>query len=269
MLLTVIGALLLLVFATQTFIAVAQTSARGAKTNLAFLSMIPLNFWSWIAAAETAAWHLKWFAIPATFLVLWFSRKLYRSVAKAPDQFCGLRYARRGYIASLAFPALILFFIGITVPVRLEHRQWGIEEGLKAQARRIDRGLDEYREAFGSFPDSLSDLNRLPDNDHSLATALQNLDPSGYRPSAELAAMPKQKPATLRGAAIRNASLSTSDDAITERLSFTNYELLLPGPDKQLGTEDDLILRDGLVTKASSLPRHAGSIAPSGTLVRR
>jgi len=266
--LVVTGALLLLVFLTQTFITLAQTSARAAKSNLAFLSMIPVDYHPWLAAAETAAWRLKWFAIPVSIFVFWFSRKLYRSVASSPDRFCGVRYARRGYLASLAFPLLILILIGITVPVRLEHRRWGIEEGLKAQAHRIDRALDEYRERFGSLPDSINDLNRLPDADHSLAAALKSLDVSGYRPSAELAVVPKQKPQTLRGAAIRNASIGGAEDTITERLSFTNYELSLPGADKQLGTEDDLILRDGVVYKGSETPRHPGSITSIKTSKR-
>jgi len=252
------GALLVLVFLTQTFVALGQFSARGAKSNLAYLSMIPFDFWSWLAAGETAAWRLKWLAIPVTIFVLWFGRKLYRSIAASPERFCGIRYARRGMIASVAVPALILILIGITVPTRLEYRQLGIEAGLNAQARRIDRALDEYRATFGTLPDNISDLNQLPDPDHSLATALSSLDVSGYRPSAELAAVPK-KPQKLNGAAIRNASISGGDDAITERLSFTNYELPLPGADKILGTEDDLILRDGIVDKASGAPRRLGS----------
>jgi hypothetical protein len=257
--LTIFGALLGLVFLTQTFMALAQSSGRGAKSNLALLTMVPTDWRPWLAAAETAAWRLKWVAIPVTIIVLWLGRKLYRSVMDSPDRFCMLQYARRGYIASMAFPLVILVFIGITVPERLNQRQDGIEAGLKAQAYRIDRALDEYREKFGSLPDNMSDLSRLPDEDRTLAAAVLNLDLSTYRPSAELAAVPKQKPQTLRGAAIRNASISGADEAITERLSFTNYELPLPGPDKQLGTEDDLILRDGVVYKASETPRYAGS----------
>ncbi|HEX3282062.1 MAG TPA: hypothetical protein VHR36_12585 [Pyrinomonadaceae bacterium] len=256
--LSVMGSLLVLVFLTQTFVALGQFSARGAKSTLAYLSMIPFDFWSWVAAGETAAWRLKWLAIPVTLFVLWFGRKLYRSIVASPERFCGVRYARSGFIASLAVPAVILILIGITVPTRLEYRQLGIEAGLNAQARRIDRALDEYRATFGTLPDNISDLNQLPDPDHSLATALSSLDVSGYRPSAELAAVPK-KPQKLNGAAIRNASISGGDDAITERLSFTNYELPLPGADKVLGTEDDLILRDGIVDKASGAPRRLGS----------
>ena len=262
LLLAVTGALFVLGFLTQTFSALAQFSARGAKSNLALLSMIPCDLSSWLTASETAAWRLKWAVIPLAIFVLWFSRTLYRSIANSPERFCGLHYARRGLIASAAVPLLILVLIGITVPERLRDRQLGIEAGRNAQAYRIDRALDEYREKFGSLPDNMSDLARLPDADKTLSAALQNLDGSGYRPSAELAAVPKQKPQTLRGAVIRNASIGGTDDAITERLSFTNYELLLPGPDKQLGTEDDLLLRDGVVEKASEAPHRVGSTTP-------
>lgn len=267
LLLTVSGALLGLIFLTQTFAALAQTSGRGAKSNLALLSMIPSDWRPWLAAAETAAWRLKWVAIPVTLLVFWLGRKLYRSVMDSPDRFCMLRYARRGYIASMAFPVVILLFIGITVPDRLSQRQLGIEAGLNAQAYRIDRALDEYRVSFGTLPDNISDLSKLADPDHSLAIALGSLDVSGYRPSAELAAVPK-KPQKLNGAAIRNASISGADDAITERLSFTNYELPLPGADKVLGTEDDLILRDGIVDKASGAPRRLGSTTVTNKAVK-
>ena len=169
-----------------------------------------------------------------------------------------------------ALKTMILVLIGVTVPARLEHRQMGIEAGQKAQAYRIDRAFDEYREKFGGLPDNLSDLTRsLPDEDGSLAAALKSIDATGYRPGAELAAVPKQKPQTLRGAAIRNASIGGADDSITERLSFTNYELALPGPDKQMGTDDDQVLRDGVIYKASEMPRHAGAAAPLGKTARR
>jgi hypothetical protein len=266
--LAIFGALLGLVFLTQTFAALAQTSGRGAKSNLALLTMIPTAWQPWLAAAETAAWRLKWFAIPVTILVFWFARRLYNSVKASPDRFCMLRHARRGYVASMAFPVVILLFIGITVPDRLNQRQIGIDAGLNAQAYRIDRALVEYQASFGTLPDNINDLNRLPDADHSLATALRNLDVSGYRPSADLAAVPQQKQ-KLRGAVIRNASIGSTEETITDRLSFTNYEYLLPGADKVLGTEDDLVLRDGIVRAASGAPRRLGSATVTNKAVKQ
>jgi len=55
------------------------------------------------------------------------------------------------------------------------------------------------------------------------------------------------------------ASADTDDSSPTERLSFTNYELQLPGSDKVLGTDDDLVVRDGVITKVSETPRRVGS----------
>ena len=146
-------------------------------------------------------------------------------------------------------------------------RKLGIEAGINAQGYRIDRAFDDYEKEFETLPSHLSDLRRLPDQDGSLAAALLNLDENGYKPSADLAAAPSKKPRPLRGAVILNASTDAADDAPTERISFTNYELQLPGPDKLLGTEDDLIVRDGLITKASETPRRLGST--TGTTTNR
>jgi hypothetical protein len=111
-------------------------------------------------------------------------------------------------------------------------------------------------------------LNRLCDEDGSLAAALSRIDSASYKTTADLAAVPQKKPGTLRGVVIRNASLSSDiDDTPTSSLSFTNYELRLAGIDKTLGTEDDLILRDGLITKASEAgPGTIGSTASSSTI---
>jgi hypothetical protein len=249
LLLTVIGTLMVLVFLTQTIIAMVQKSTSS------------IGFWSIVSAAETAAWRLKWITIPVAFLVLWSGRKIYRSILSAPDRFCGLRYARRGLLASALVPALIAILIGVTVPERLRQRQLGIEAGFYARGYTIDRALLEYKLAFGTLPTDLRDLSRLPDQDGSVSAALAGLDTSGYKVTADLASLPTKKPRPLRGAVIMNASLNTpTNDAPQEGLSFTNYELPLPGPDKVLGTEDDLIVRDGVITQASAVVRRTTSV---------
>lgn len=260
--LSVAGSLLVLVFLTQTIIALVQRSSKAATSSLALASMFPLDFWSWMAAAETAAWRLKWIMIPISLLVLFGGRKLYRSVQAAPERFCGQRYARRGYLASAVVPLLVLILIGITVPARLRHRQEGIQAGANIVGLTFSRAIFEYSVKFERVPNDLNDLRQLPDADGSIAAALSSLDSSAsvnaYRPYAEVAA--KEKPRSLRGAVIRNASVnSVPDEPLSEGLSFTNYELRLPGVDKINGTEDDLIVRDGVVYKLSEIPRRAGA----------
>ncbi|HEX9425718.1 MAG TPA: hypothetical protein VF899_20950 [Pyrinomonadaceae bacterium] len=252
---------MVLLFLSQTIIAIAQVSSRGAKSNLVALSLIPTDWRPWLAAAETAAWRLKWIMIPITVLVLFGSRKLYRSMLAEPSRFCGQRYAWRGYLASAVVPLLVLLFIGITVPERLRRHQWSIDAGHKAQAYRIDRALIEYRGMFGTLPSELKDLAKsLPDADGSLAAALKAVDASGYTANSEVAAVPKKKPRTLRGAVILNASIgSAPDEGLSGGISFTNYELRLPGADKLMKTEDDLIVIDGVTYKPSEIPRRSNS----------
>jgi hypothetical protein len=262
LLLAVTGSLMVLVFITQTIIALVKL-APSATPKLALSSVLPLDFWSWVAAGETAAWRMKWIVIPATIVVLWAGLKIYRSMLKSPGRFCGLGYAKAGLIGSAVVPLLIAVLIGVTVPERLRQRQASLRAASEAVGYRIDRALLQYSLRYGTLPADLKDLRRLHDPDGSIAAALSVLDASGYKPSADLAALPKQKSRTLRGAVIRNASLDTAtDDSPGEGLSFTNYDLPLPGADKLMGTDDDLIVRDGVITKASESVRQ-----PSTTTV--
>ena len=271
LLLVVTGTLLMLVLLVQTVSSFTQKLPASKTTKEAFYvaGASAFDFWLWVAAAQTAAWQLKWIAIPITLVVLFAGRRLYRSIKESPTRFCGLRYARRGYTAAAVFPLLILIMIGITVPERLRRRNLGIEAGINAAGYRVDRAFDEYKKEFETLPSNLSDLRRLPDADGSLSAALNQLDANGYKPGAELAAAPSKKPRPLRGAVILNASSDTADDVPTERISFTNYELQLPGADKLLGTEDDLIMRDGLITKASETTGRLGNTTVNTQPVKR
>lgn len=245
LLLAVAGTLMVLAFASQIVIAMIQ------EPEFIF------GFWGWIAAAETAAWRLKWVAIPATIIVLWGGLKIYKSMSRQPNRYCGLGHARRGLMASVGVSLLIATFILITVPERLRKRQEAQVAQIHAQAYTYARALHEYRSTFGTLPTELKDLLRLPDQDGSIAVVVKALDPEVviYKTSTDVAALPKQPSRPLRGAVIRDAAAADlTDDGLTEGLSFTNYELRLPGKDGILGTEDDWLVRDGVIVKAPPLP---------------
>jgi hypothetical protein len=257
LMLAVTGFIVVLAFMTETAIALIQRPAAS------------FNFWSWTlaleAAAETAAWRLKWVAIPLTLLVFIAGRKTYRSILRQPARHCGLVYARRGLVSAGVVCLLIAGFIGVSIPARLQNRRLAIEASDLARGYRVNRALIEYRARLGTFPSDVGDLlKELPDPDGSLAAALRDIDPSSYKTTADLAAVPQKKPGGLKGAVIRDASLNGIDDSPTGSISFTNYELRLAGVDKILNTEDDLIVRDGLITRASEAgPGMIGSTASS------
>jgi type II secretory pathway pseudopilin PulG len=152
--------------------------------------------------------------------------------------------------------AMIATLIGVTVPERLRRHQWAVDAGYYAQAYTIQRALQEYRALHGTIPttdDLIKELSTLPDPNGSIAEALRNLDASGYQASSVLAAAStKSKPMVQRGTALRNAA--TTANADPQGVSFTNYDLRLPGPDKLLNTDDDFIVSDGLIKKISEMP---------------
>jgi hypothetical protein len=243
--LAVSGSLLVLVFLIQTFLAFFQNSTGE------------YGFWTWVAAGETAAWRLKWISIPVLFAALWFGRKLYRSILLQPNKFCGAKYAEGGLVASATVGMLIALLIGVTIPARLEHRQWAQEAAVRVQGYILERALAEYKLKYQTYPADIKDLlERIPDPDGSLAAVITNLDQGAYRPSADVAAVASEKSRSLRGAVIRKASLSSAtDDTPPGGLSFTNYVVRLPGEDKITGTDDDWSVRDGMINRLSEVAK--------------
>ena len=255
--LAVSGSLVVLVFVTQTLIAFFQRSDG-------------YGFWNWVAAGETAAWRMKWVSIPLLFAILWIGRKLYRSILSQPTRFCGLKYARRGLLASSVVTLLIALLIGITVPARMQQRRLAKEAGIRAQGYAVELALTQYKIKYKTYPADLrSLLERIPDPDGTLATALLNIDVNSYRPSADVAANATEKASRrMRGSAIRKVGFSPdTDDSPSGGLSFTNYALVLPGEDKITGTEDDWIVRDGMIMKQSEIAKGGvGRFVSAGVL---
>jgi type II secretory pathway pseudopilin PulG len=208
-------------------------------------------------AGETAAWNLKWIELPLTIAAIWLSVRMSRAIRQSPQRLTGLWPARAGVIASVIVTVIIATLIGVTIPERLLARQERHDAAVYAQFYRIQRALAEYRETHGTLPSSedlAKELNTLPDLDGSLADALRSLDPNGYKPSAVVAeAATTVKTRGLRGATFRNSPTSSSAAQIDHGVSFTTYELRMPGEDKILGTDDDLILHDGVILKVSEL----------------
>lgn len=236
LLLTVTGIAMVLGFLTQTTLAMAKIG-------------FSLSFWTWIAAAETAAWRLKFVAIPVTFVVLWGGRRVYQSMLQRPSRFVGMKFARRGLIASAVVSLAIATLIGVTVPARLRQRQMAIEAAVWSRAYTLIRAQQEYQAKHGTFPTDYRDLYELAANDPALAEALKDVDPLGYQPRTDVAVAPATKGRRIQGASIRNASVRSAPDEPTAGLGFTNYDLRLPGPDKILRTEDDILIRDGLLIR--------------------
>ncbi|HEY6046639.1 MAG TPA: hypothetical protein VIU65_08555 [Pyrinomonadaceae bacterium] len=213
-------------------------------------------------AGEVAAWQAKWIALPVAIAALWVGARLTRNIKRAPERFAGMRLARTGFSAAIVATLLVGTLIGVTVPERLRRRQWGFDAAEQARGYTLHRALLEYRNLHGTLPpqdDMVKELRTLADPDGSIAEALRFVDANGYQASSVLAAAATKNKTLPRGGAIRNASLTTTVDS--PAVSFTNYELRLPGADKKLNTEDDLIVRDGLIMTVTGLREYETSLS--------
>ena len=220
------------------------------------------GFWTLVSAGEVAAWRAKWAALTAVIVVLCLNARIIRTIKARPADFIGLRAAWSGLTAAIVVTTVVAALIGITIPERLRQRQLAIEAAMYARGYALHRALLEYRELHGTFPtDPIEQLRTLPDPDGSIADALRFVDPNSYQPSAQLAsASTKVKPLVARGVALRNANATTNPEA--PAVSFTTYELHLPSEHRLFGSDDDFIMRDGVIQKVPPAASTSSSTNP-------
>jgi hypothetical protein len=239
------GTLLFLSFAAAIVAALAERES------------FSLDFGNMIRAAQTAAWRLKWSALPAGIVAALVSSRLYARMRRAPSRFVGVRMARAGLAMTLLTAVALVALIGVTIPERLRRRELGLRAAENALLYAGDQALSRYRTRFGTYPATLADLRRLDDPECSLAAVLAAMGPGEYKPETDVASLSTTTGAKGRGrqragsARVRTASARNIDDLPGAGLALTNYDLILPGRDKILGTDDDLRIRDGLIVEGA------------------
>jgi hypothetical protein len=160
------------------------------------------------------------------------------------------KLAHSGLLASITFAVLIFTSIGITIPERLRQRQRGFDAEKRAKLYLIDKALFAYRMKYGTLPTNPSDLKNLHDSDGSIALVLSYLEQGQYNPTSQIAQNTPTIPTPK--VQIRKTVLDTTEPTPIEKIEYTNYEVRIAGEDGIYGNEDDLVIRDGVVTKAET-----------------
>ncbi|MDQ3684907.1 MAG: hypothetical protein M3430_04820 [Acidobacteriota bacterium] len=242
------GALLLVVFVATTLAALVTAKSSS------------INFWDVVAAGEVAAWQLKWLLFPAAALVVWMCVRARRKIVRQPARYTGLSAARAGFSMATIAAAAVALLIGVTIPERLRQRELALQAADDVVRHASNRMLLGYMSRHGSLPTNvdelIKDLRNTPDPDGTLAKVIAEMQAGVYSPEASLASVPEaaKKKSARRISSVRMRSVSdraaAADDTPGQSISFTNYELVLPGRDKILGTPDDLRIRDGLMIES-------------------
>jgi hypothetical protein len=216
-----------------------------------------------LRAAETAAWRLKWTALPAGLLLMVVCAWLYARMRREPARFVGHLHARAGLAAIATVTLALVVLIGVTVPERLRMRELARRAAENAVLYETDLALARYRKRFGTYPAALTDLRRLEDPDGRVARLLAAIAPGEYKAETDLASLSTGRPAKARRG--RRASTADTPDA---GIALTNYGLTLPGRDRVLGTADDLHIRDGRIREEAPSATFLKASAATPTPVR-
>ncbi|RMG53958.1 MAG: zinc ribbon domain-containing protein [Acidobacteria bacterium] len=193
--------------------------------------------WPWQLLVTTASLALV--TLPVLLLAMALAWRGWRLAVDRPQAYGGRALARRSLTLSLALCLLNLAALAGRLPDWLENARIKRQARTRVLMYKVNDMIARYREQYGAYPERLIDLQEL---DPSIGPILDTWHhPLVYTPmSAEIAS---------RGLPV----------------PFQKYELVSRGPDGLLGTEDDIVMRDGLIvgpTPPEELEVDAGEQIP-------
>ncbi|MDT7540414.1 MAG: hypothetical protein QOE33_318 [Acidobacteriota bacterium] len=247
---------------------VAIIFAAGTAFALLAQETFSLSLWSVVAAAETSAWRLKFVLLPLAIMAACGGARALMHVSRnMPARFAGVRFAVGGFATSAMVAVVAVALIIITVPERLRQREAAREAAAHAESYDPIRVLLDYQQQYGTLPASADDLKKLPDPDGTVARAMRMIYEGQYEPESTIASLPASAKARGRrgsGMTIRSVALRAGVDEAQqgESLAFTNYTLRLAGKDRKFGTDDDILIRDGMIIPATSVQQSTRNTAP-------
>jgi hypothetical protein len=168
----------------------------------------------------------KWLALAAS-LVMWTSWRAMRLARRAPEGYGGYRTASATFavtvLASIIAGGYSLTYVSEYMQLRRDRQQ----AATKANIIHVQGLLEEHMRKYGAYPSSLQALTRI---------------------SGE--ALPTDYWEKSFGYEGRTDAIVSGRATITG-VNFNNFELRSAGPDEKMGTDDDIIMRDGLFISAS------------------
>lgn len=178
--------------------------------------------------AYRLSFYLSAVLIPLSCLGLWLGLRARRLAAADASRFGGRRMA--GFSSALSFVLIAAFGASTlsSIPDAIERLRARRVAATRAEMYRLhEQALRKYQREYGTYPQELSDLNRVS-REPVVGTDYWER-PFNYAPVSVIAA---------RGGA----------------RGFTNYKLVSAGPDGEFGTEDDLTMIDGVIVSTVDEP---------------
>lgn len=161
----------------------------------------------------------SWMAVGVVLPIL-LSRRALRRAKLDPVAYGGYRTAAGTLILSLVGSIALASYAMIRIPDYLEKREIRLQAAERARGLHIASLLEEYRAKNDGYPRDLEPIKKLDGG---------SLPPEFWNQMIVYKGFPA--PIAARGSAT---------------VQFNSFELRLAGPDGVMGTEDDIIMRDGI-----------------------
>jgi hypothetical protein len=233
----------------------------GLSVRVQRLGPVMIAIVLFVAVVGSSLIITKWLAF-AGGLAIWQAWRAVRLARRDPIGYGGYRAAAATLIISLAAGAVAVGYGIAYIPRFLDNRRERQISATTANMYHILGILQEYRQKHGGLPPDLQALNKLSD---------QSL-PSDYwdkRFKYQSWALAAETPLTGGAGRInidrRGARSQAEEQTPLSGINFNNFELRSAGPDEKLGTDDDIIMRDGLVISAAEAAKQP---IPSSTASR-
>lgn len=164
-----------------------------------------------------------------------FGVRAVRAARRDPSRYGGRRAAVAGLSLSLLFTVVAGGYLASRVPRLVEQRREASAAATRAEMYHIAGLVEQYRAAYGAYPERLSELARLE----------------------ELAAPPDARDSWDQKILYSGFTSGIASAAGALTLN-ANFELRSAGPDGLPNTPDDIVMRDGSIVDAPG----SGSPAP-------
>lgn len=182
------------------------------------------------------------FAIISIFAFIWKSLLIFtllaiylaftsrKRILSDPRHFGAYRTATVALVLSTTILLGVSTYVGLGIPKYLETQKEKQRAATRAKMYHLASALLEYKIQHGAYPASLNELKSISKENLELVDFWENR--LKYQATAELAA--------------------DSQSGINQTLpTFNQYQLVSPGADGKLGTNDDLVMRDGTILKSA------------------
>lgn len=164
---------------------------------------------------------LSYGAVPLSMLGIWLARRAKGLAAADPAHYGGLRLSKISLGLSTALCLVFSVTLISSIPNTIARGKAKRAAATRAMMYALhQRALQKYYNEYGSYPQELSDLQRV-NAEASPRSDYWELN-FNYLPVSVIAS---------KGSAI----------------SFSNYKLVSAGPDQKFDTQDDIIMIDGVI----------------------